>query len=129
MRNGPGLRPAKSLASARGAAEILRSAGEPLFCFCGHRKRLHTRPLPSALGPDSSAERPSLLAEEGRLVRAFEHALAVALILPLGVIGCSQDTARSKADASPPKDACVPSLEKVFFGTVDGSPECRATQR
>jgi hypothetical protein len=47
--------------------------------------------------------------------------------MPLGVISCSRDTPRSKPDAST-EDACVPRLKTVFFGTIDGAAECRATQ-
>jgi hypothetical protein len=54
--------------------------------------------------------------------------LTASLALPLGVIGCSRDTPHTGPDAST-EDACVPALQKVFFGTIDGAAECRATQR
>jgi hypothetical protein len=77
--------------------------------------------------PEHVATSACLVAEEARLARAFRCALTVTLALPLSVISCSRDTAHTDADAST-VDACVPTLKTVFFGTVDGAAECRATQ-
>jgi hypothetical protein len=86
--------------------------------------------------PLETAERPvnrvELFREEARLALAFRRALALSLALPLSVIGCSHTRSSPNADlpnaAKEPEDACVPKLTTVFFGVIDGSSECRATQ-
>ncbi|HEX4339080.1 MAG TPA: ferritin-like domain-containing protein [Polyangiaceae bacterium] len=94
--------------------------------------------------PRSPAGLPSqqvigLTSEANRLSRAFGRVLAVTLVMPPGVIACSHTRSSSKADAGTeepadgslsdvPLDACIPRLEKVFFGTVNNTAECRATQ-